>query len=34
MAWGEDGKTLFLTAHSEIYKVRTKIPGKIPGLKK
>ena len=33
LAWGEDGKTLFLTAHSEVYKIRTKIGGKMPGKK-
>ena len=33
LAWGEDGKTLFMTAHSELYKIRTKIGGKMPAIK-
>jgi gluconolactonase len=28
MAWGDDGKTLYLTAHTSLYKVRVNIPGK------
>ncbi len=28
MAWGEDGRTLFLTAHSSLYKVRVKTGNK------
>ena len=33
MAWGDaDGKTLYLTAHSGLYKIRTKIGGKMPGI--
>ena len=32
LAWGEDGKTLFMTAHNELYKIRTKIGGKMPGF--
>lgn len=28
MAWGDDGKTLYLTAHSGLYKIRTKNGGK------
>lgn len=27
MAWGDDGKTLYLTAHSGLYKIRTKNGG-------
>jgi len=30
LAWGEDGKTLYLTAGKELYKIRTKIGGKMP----
>ncbi len=33
MAWGEDGKTLYLTAHKGLYKIRTRIGGKMPGFK-
>lgn len=29
MAWGDDGKTLYLTAHSGLYKIRTINGGKI-----
>jgi gluconolactonase len=29
MAWGEDGKTLYLTAHTGLYKIRTVNGGKI-----
>ena len=29
MAWGEDGKTLYLTAHTGLYKIRTINGGKI-----
>ena len=29
MAWGDDGKTLYMAAHSSLYKIRTKIGGKI-----
>ena len=32
MAWGDDGKTLYLAAHSGLYKIRTKIGGKMPGF--
>ena len=28
MAWGDDGKTLYLTAHSSLYKIRTITGGK------
>jgi gluconolactonase len=28
MAWGDDGKTLYMTAHSSLYKVRVKTGGK------
>ncbi len=28
MAWGDDGKTLYLTAHSGLYKIRTRNGGK------
>ena len=35
MAWGDsDGKTLYLTAHSGLYKIKTKIGGKMPGISK
>ncbi len=30
-AWGEDGKTLFLAAHSSLYKIRVKTGGLMPG---
>ncbi|MGX1930973.1 SMP-30/gluconolactonase/LRE family protein [Flagellimonas sp. 2504JD4-2] len=33
MAWGDDGKTLYLTAHTGLYKIKTKIGGKMPGFK-
>ncbi len=33
LAWGDDGKTLYLAAHSSLYKIRTKIGGKMPGFK-
>ena len=33
MAWGDDGKTLYLAAHTGLYKIRTKIGGKMPGFK-
>ena len=33
MAWGEDGKTLFLAAHTGLYKIRTLTGGKMPGFK-
>jgi gluconolactonase len=29
MAWGDDGKTLYLTAHTGLYKIRTLYGGKI-----
>lgn len=29
MAWGDDGKTLYLTAHTGLYKIRTKNGGKV-----
>lgn len=29
MAWGDDGKTLYLTAHTGLYKIHTKNGGKI-----
>ena len=32
LAWGDDGKTLYLTAHSGLYKIETKIGGKMPGI--
>ena len=28
MAWGDDGKTLYLTAHTSLYKIRVNIGGK------
>lgn len=31
MAWGDDGKTLYLTAHTGLYKIQTKNGGKIAG---
>lgn len=31
MAWGDDGKTLYLTAHTGLYKIRVKTGGKIAG---
>ena len=34
MAWGDDGKTLYLTAHSGLYKIQTKIGGKMPAITK
>ncbi len=35
LAWGDaDGKTLYLTAHTSIYKVRMKVGGHLPGRKK
>ncbi len=34
MAWGEDGKTLFLAAHTGLYKIRVKTGGKMPGISK
>lgn len=35
LAWGdEDGKTLYLTAQTSIYKVRMKVGGRLPGRKK
>lgn len=34
LAWGDpDGKTLYLTAHTSIYKVRMKTGGRLPGRK-
>ena len=33
MAWGDDGKTLYLAAHKGLYKIRTKIGGVMPGVK-
>ena len=33
MAWGDVGKTLYLAAHTGLYKIRTKIGGKMPGVK-
>ena len=33
MAWGDDGKTLYLAAHTGLYKIRTKIGGSMPGFK-
>ena len=32
MAWGDDGKTLYLTAHTGLYKIRTKNGGKTASL--
>jgi gluconolactonase len=32
MAWGEDGKTLFITASTGVYKIRTNIGGIITGI--
>ena len=29
MAWGDDGHTLYMTAHSSVYKIRLKTAGKI-----
>ena len=34
MAWGDDGKTLYLAAHTGLYKIRTKIGGKMPAITK
>ncbi len=34
MAWGDDGKTLYLAAHTGLYKIRTKVGGKMPGITK
>ncbi len=34
MAWGDDGKTLYLTAHSGLYRIRTLNGGMIAGLKR
>ncbi|MEZ4959749.1 MAG: SMP-30/gluconolactonase/LRE family protein [Saprospiraceae bacterium] len=31
MAWGDDGKTLYLTAHTGLYKMRVKTGGKTAG---
>jgi len=30
VAWGEDGKTLFLTARTSVYRVRVNASGKLP----
>lgn len=30
MAWGEDGKTLFLTAHTGLYQIHVKTGDMIP----
>ncbi|MEM9363369.1 MAG: SMP-30/gluconolactonase/LRE family protein [Bacteroidota bacterium] len=32
IAWGDDGKSLYLAAHTGLYKIRTKIGGKMPGI--
>ena len=32
LAWGDDGKTLYLAAHGGLYKIETKIGGKMPGI--
>jgi gluconolactonase len=35
LAWGDkDGKTLYITARTSIYKVRAKVGGQLPGRKK
>jgi gluconolactonase len=35
MAWGEDdGRTLYLTAQTSVYRIRLKIPGMRPGMTK
>ncbi|MCB9339027.1 MAG: SMP-30/gluconolactonase/LRE family protein, partial [Lewinellaceae bacterium] len=31
MAWGDDGKTLYLTAHTGLYKMQVKTGGKTAG---
>lgn len=33
MAWGDNGKTLYLTAHTGLYKIRTKNGGKVASYK-
>lgn len=32
MAWGDDGKTLYLTAHTSLYRIRTKNGGKVTAV--
>jgi gluconolactonase len=32
LAWGEDGKTLYITAMTSIYRVRTKVLGELPAF--
>jgi gluconolactonase len=29
MAWGDDGKSLYLTAHTGLYKIRVKTGGRL-----
>ena len=31
LAWGDDGSTLYITANSAVFRVKTKTKGKIPG---
>lgn len=30
LAWGDDGKTLYITASHSVYKLRTSVPGRMP----
>jgi gluconolactonase len=30
LAWGEDGKTVYITASTSVYRLRAKIPGELP----
>ena len=34
LLWREDEKTLFLAAHTGLYKIRVKTGGKMPGISK
>jgi len=30
LAWGEDGKTVYITASTSVYRLKTIIPGELP----
>ena len=30
VAWGDDGKTLYMTANTGLYRIKLAVPGKMP----
>jgi gluconolactonase len=34
LAWADDGKTLYITAQTSVYRLKVEIPGKMPLYRK